>query len=124
MPKPAVVDWKDLIIRKGYRALAKEAHPDVGGTEADFDALTAAQDELRQMIKNAGPAGSDRTNQGVNLQLEINHISALLAGQPVVWTSPDKFQVQITLRGGTQGLITDVISNLLGSKFGKKKAGR
>jgi hypothetical protein len=119
-------DWKEKIIRAGYRALAKEAHPDGGGSDQEFDALATAHSELWELIKSGAVANGamDLANKGVNLQLEIVHISALLAGQPVVWTSPNGFQVHLTLRGGTQGLITDVITNLLGTKFGKAKKGR
>lgn len=41
MPKPAEkTDWKDKIIRTGYRALAKEEHPDhPGGRGKDEDKL-------------------------------------------------------------------------------------
>jgi hypothetical protein len=127
MPKPtATTDWKEKIIRTGYRVLAKEEHPDHGGNDRDFDELSTANSELRDLLKSGAVANGtlERSHQGVNLQLEIAHISALLAGQPVVWTGPDGFRVDITLRGGTQGLITDVITNLLGSKFGKKKGGR
>jgi hypothetical protein len=127
MPKPEQkTDWKEKIIRTGYRSLAKEAHPDHGGNDRDFDDLTTALSELKDLVKSGAVANGtpNRSTQGVNLQLEIAHISALLAGQPVVWTGPDGFRVDITLRGGTQGVITDVITNLLGNKFGKDKKGR
>jgi hypothetical protein len=115
-------NWADQIVRTGFRELAKKAHPDGGGTDRDFDDLNDAYQSLREYAKNPQAAGQALSaGQGVNLQLEIAHISALLAGQPVTWQAPNGFRVEVTLRGGTHGLITDVITNLLGSKFGKQR---
>lgn len=112
-------DWEEQIIKTGYRELAKRAHPDKGGSDRDFDDLTEAYDALRKR----GPSSvKDSDKQVLNLQLEMSHVSALLAGQPVVWKENENgLQVHVTLAGGPGGLLIDVISNLLkGTKFGKR----
>lgn len=41
----------ERIVQAGYRELAKKAHPDTGGTTADFQALQAAHEQLKAILK-------------------------------------------------------------------------
>jgi len=115
-------NWSERIVARGFRELAKEFHPDAGGTDEEFDRLHKAYTELREFAKDSGVSdqraatGKAAEVKGVQLFLDIGHISTLLAGQPVIWTGPDGYQVHIRLAGGPGQLVADVIKNLLERK--------
>lgn len=41
----------EKIVQAGYRTLAKTAHPDSGGTTADFQALQAGMEQLKMILR-------------------------------------------------------------------------
>ena len=49
------------IIHAGYRELAKRCHPDAGGKAADFNALDAAQEQLKSMLGFNGKMADEPT---------------------------------------------------------------
>lgn len=41
----------EKLVHAGYKALARSAHPDVGGTDDQFKALQAAYEQLKAAVK-------------------------------------------------------------------------
>jgi len=116
-PKAHAVNWTERIVSTGFRELAKKFHPDAGGTDDEFDRLHKAYTDLREFAKNGGGLEDRRASaEGVQLFLEMGHISTLLAGQPVVWTGPDGYRVYLRLQGGPGQLLADVVKNLIAMK--------
>lgn len=111
-------DWEEAIINRGYRELAKVHHPDQGGSRIDFEALKEAHERLTADLETRREiphrkSGDNGHPKGVELKLEIAHISTLLTGKPVAWTSPEGFTVVLVLSGGPGGLVADAVAKLV-----------
>jgi len=107
-------EWAEKIIAAGFRNLAKEFHPDAGGSKREFQELTEAASFLRRVRDHAEPARSQITPGGAwQLQLEMEHISTLLTGRPVYWNGPNGLGVELILRGGPGNLVADVLGKLV-----------
>jgi hypothetical protein len=106
-------DWQDLIIKTGYRELAKKHHPDAGGEEKDFQALSDARDALLDGGRVTRVPQISDYGEGVELQLQMEHISTLLTGRSVLWKGPNGFKVQLQLKGGPSTLVADALGKLV-----------
>lgn len=54
------------IVQLGYRELSKKAHPDTGGSSAEFQALQAAKAQLDMILGEAQKLGIGAENGGQN----------------------------------------------------------
>jgi len=107
-------EWAEKIITRGFHSLAKDFHTDIPGRSTkQFQELTEAASFLRHMKDHAEPARSQMTNGAWQLQLEMEHISALLTGRLVDWNGPTGLRVQLILRGGPGNLVADVLGKLV-----------
>jgi hypothetical protein len=123
MPQPAKpqseIDFQELIIQAGYRKLAREMHPDAGGSERDFQRLAQAKSALLIKASEDAPSrfhfphGQATAGQSVQLQLTMEHVSALLAGKPVWWTGENGYRVELILAGGPGARVADVLGKLV-----------
>jgi hypothetical protein len=48
--REAELPWVEKLIKAGYHALATKYHPDHGGSTADFQALNAAMEQLKELL--------------------------------------------------------------------------
>lgn len=56
LPDPATADAAGAIVAAGYRAVARRANPDAGGSHAAMIAATRARDWLRGALPSGVPA--------------------------------------------------------------------
>jgi hypothetical protein len=53
-PQPTADDaWVERIVLTGYRTLAKECHPDRGGSTADMQQVNLAMEKLRELLRKS-----------------------------------------------------------------------
>ena len=52
LPAPEIADAANELIHAGYRALARRAHPDTGGTHDGMIAVQSARDWLRGALRH------------------------------------------------------------------------
>lgn len=50
----ASMTWMERIVTTGYRTLAKQNHPDIGGNADDMKRINSAAEELRLLLRREG----------------------------------------------------------------------
>jgi hypothetical protein len=53
----AELSWAERLVQAGFRALAQQNHPDRGGNTRDMQAINAANEAMKELLRTAKAQG-------------------------------------------------------------------